>query len=370
MGTEQIAALVKKDRVHRDRRRGRAGRPTWGEPPMKIDLAPNERTLPALLQRQAEVFGERPLDDDRRRRMGASRRIRSVAARRAGALHAAGIGRGDRVALMCSNRVEILEAFLGCGWIGAVSVPINTASMGPQIEYLLANSGARLLVIEAPFVERLATADLSRTALQAIWVVGDRPAARTRRTASACIALARCAGEPVEAQAGAARRHPRDPLHLRHHRPGQGRDVPACAVLLVGRQHRAHPGHRRRRRALHDLAAVPRQRAQHLCAGGAERVRAWCSSAASRLRASGRPCAGIEATVVYLLGAMVPMLLAQPEGAAERAHRVRIGLGPGVPAAAGEAFERAHRRAPARRLRLDRDQFRDRDRGRLAARAA
>jgi crotonobetaine/carnitine-CoA ligase len=49
------------------------------------------------------------------------------------------------------------------------------------------------------------------------------------------------------------------------------------------------------------------------------------------MRASG-------ATVVYLLGAMVPILLAQPEGEGERDHRVRIGLGPGVPAAAGQAF--------------------------------
>ena len=45
-----------------------------------------------------------------------------------------------------------------------------------------------------------------------------------------------------------------------------------------------------------------------------------------------------EATVVYLLGAMVPILLAQPAGEAERAHCVRIGLGPGVPATAGAAF--------------------------------
>jgi carnitine-CoA ligase len=48
--------------------------------------------------------------------------------------------------------------------------------------------------------------------------------------------------------------------------------------------------------------------------------------------------AAAEATVVYLLGAMVPILLAQPAGDAERAHRVRIGLGPGVPASAAEAF--------------------------------
>jgi crotonobetaine/carnitine-CoA ligase len=45
-----------------------------------------------------------------------------------------------------------------------------------------------------------------------------------------------------------------------------------------------------------------------------------------------------EATVVYLLGAMVPILLAQPPGGDEREHHVRIGLGPGVPAAANEAF--------------------------------
>ena len=45
-----------------------------------------------------------------------------------------------------------------------------------------------------------------------------------------------------------------------------------------------------------------------------------------------------EASVVYLLGAMVPILLAQPPSAAERGHRVRIGLGPGVPASAAARF--------------------------------
>ena len=81
--------------------------------------------------------------------------IENIVARRAGALRAAGISRGDRVALMCSNRAELLETFLACGWIGAVAVPINTASMGPQIEYYLTNSGAKLLVLEKSFVSRL-----------------------------------------------------------------------------------------------------------------------------------------------------------------------------------------------------------------------
>ncbi|HVV93709.1 MAG TPA: AMP-binding protein, partial [Hyphomicrobiales bacterium] len=40
-----------------------------------------------------------------------------------------------------------------------------------------------------------------------------------------------------------------------------------------------------------------------------------------------------RATVTYLLGAMVPMLLSRPETPLDRAHPVRIALGPGVPAA-------------------------------------
>src|SRR6266436_8202242 len=45
-----------------------------------------------------------------------------------------------------------------------------------------------------------------------------------------------------------------------------------------------------------------------------------------------------EATIIYLLGAMVPILLAGEPRADERAHSVRTGLGPGVPADLGSAF--------------------------------
>ena len=39
-----------------------------------------------------------------------------------------------------------------------------------------------------------------------------------------------------------------------------------------------------------------------------------------------------QATVTYVLGAMVPMLLAQPPSPADRAHKVRLALAPAVPA--------------------------------------
>ncbi|GGM24303.1 hypothetical protein GCM10010129_80950 [Streptomyces fumigatiscleroticus] len=44
------------------------------------------------------------------------------------------------------------------------------------------------------------------------------------------------------------------------------------------------------------------------------------------------------ATCVYVLGAMVLMLLAQPSGGADRAHRAWRGLGPGTPGALWEVF--------------------------------
>src|SRR4030095_10466350 len=95
---------------------------------------------------QAERHGDRPLLT-----IGdvtwTFRDAANAASRRAGMLAAAGIGRGDPVALLLGNRIELLEMVLACGWMGAIAVPINTAAMGPQIGYFLQNSGAKALVI-------------------------------------------------------------------------------------------------------------------------------------------------------------------------------------------------------------------------------
>jgi crotonobetaine/carnitine-CoA ligase len=44
------------------------------------------------------------------------------------------------------------------------------------------------------------------------------------------------------------------------------------------------------------------------------------------------------ATITYLLGAMVPMLMSRPPSPEERGHRVRVALAPGVPASYHAAF--------------------------------
>ena len=160
---------------------------------MTIDAlaAAIERTLPAMLQRagaRASATGRCCASRGAHGRIAT--RPRSPR-RRAAALRAAGVGRGDRVALMCGNRIEFLETFLGCGWLGAVGVPINTASMGPQIEYFLADSGARLLVIEDAFRRSTRRRPICRApALRAIWVSDERRRCAPRRTGIACAAVA------------------------------------------------------------------------------------------------------------------------------------------------------------------------------------
>ena len=62
-------------------------------------LPPRERTLPAMLARQARLFGDRPFLEMPGARWS-HRDAAKVAARRGAALRAAGIARGHRVALI------------------------------------------------------------------------------------------------------------------------------------------------------------------------------------------------------------------------------------------------------------------------------
>lgn len=290
----------------------------------------------AMLQRQAREFGSRPF-----LQMGdvswCHADAVAVAAKRAAALKAAGVVTGDRIALMTSNRVEFLEVFLGSSWLGAVTVPINTASMGPQIGYFLADSGARLLVIEQAFVDRLMHANLANSGLKAIWVVGADSALPATIDGIACHAYP--AADADEAEPAAVL--PGDILALLYTSgttgPAKGVICPQAQYFWWGVNSAVVLG------LTADDVLCTTLPLFHINALNtlAQAIVTGCSVVFEvRFSASGfwPTMQQRGATVVYLLGAMVPILLAQPESAVERAHRVRVGLGPGVPATAGAAF--------------------------------
>ena len=89
-------------------------------------------------------------------------------ARRSGALadalHRRGVRPGDRLALLMTNRPEYVEALVAATALGAISVPVNFRLTPPELAHVLADSGARLVVVDPelaplldPAIEQLAT---------------------------------------------------------------------------------------------------------------------------------------------------------------------------------------------------------------------
>ena len=64
----------------------------------------------------------------------------------AGGLAARGISRGDRVVSMMDNCPEALLTYFGCAWLGAVCVPVNSASTPDELGYFMARTKAVALV--------------------------------------------------------------------------------------------------------------------------------------------------------------------------------------------------------------------------------
>jgi long-chain acyl-CoA synthetase len=74
--------------------------------------------------------------------------------RLAGGLHALGVGRGDTVAFMLTNRPEFQLVDTAAMHLGATPFSIYNTSSVEQIEYLLRDAANRVMVVEAAFLER------------------------------------------------------------------------------------------------------------------------------------------------------------------------------------------------------------------------
>jgi fatty-acyl-CoA synthase len=118
-------------------------RPQWPDLPVyRSVLSPL-----MLLERTLHVFPEKVgvVDGDRR---VTYRELGQRVYRLASALRARGIGKGDRVALLLRNSLEMLEAHFAVPQLGAIMVPINVRLSSGEIQYILEHSGARALLLD------------------------------------------------------------------------------------------------------------------------------------------------------------------------------------------------------------------------------
>ncbi|MEE8374698.1 MAG: AMP-binding protein [Acidimicrobiia bacterium] len=60
-----------------------------------------------------------------------------------------GIGEGDVVATVMKNRVENVEVFWACQWLGAVYLPLSWRSQPGSVQYSLEDAGASVVVYES-----------------------------------------------------------------------------------------------------------------------------------------------------------------------------------------------------------------------------
>jgi len=97
----------------------------------------------------------------------------------AGGLAALGVGKGDTVALMLSNRAEFVPCDLAAVSLGAVPFSIYQTSSPEQIAYVVGDAEARVAIVEAAFLEPFERARADLPALEHLIVLDTEDSGET-----------------------------------------------------------------------------------------------------------------------------------------------------------------------------------------------
>lgn len=298
--------------------------PRWEMLPS--EFAPHERVLPVILARQAQKYPAKDLLVFGSERWSYEDAVQE-ASRAAHSLLNAGIGKGDRVAIVCSNRPEFLKIFLGCAWIGAVAVPINIAMRGQQLAHVFQNSSPKLLVIEQDLLPALASVSDHTILPPCAWIIGDRIDGLPGHISASLLPTSSESAAPADIEPG-------ETVAILYTSgttgPSKGVCCPQAQLFWWGvcsaRALQIQEGE-----VL--ITTLPLFHTNALNAFYQAMLNGCTyvllpKFSASRFWGAVRE---YRANVIYLLGAMAAILLAQPEKQDDKNHCVRVGLGGGVP---------------------------------------
>jgi acetyl-CoA synthetase len=84
--------------------------------------------------------------------------LQQAANRLSNALRSLGVERGDRVALVLPQRPETIVTYLACFQLGAIAVPLSFLFGPDALEYRLADSGTKVVVVDAQTAANLEAA--------------------------------------------------------------------------------------------------------------------------------------------------------------------------------------------------------------------
>ncbi|WP_084704559.1 acyl-CoA synthetase [Phaeacidiphilus oryzae] len=163
------------------------------------------QTAPAVAAEQAGFWRQAAADPDRIALVApdgeewTAGRLVGDAHRMVHGLRAAGLGRGDAFAIVLPNGPEFFAAYLAATQAGMYLVPINHHLVGPEIGWIVSDSGAKVLIAHERFAEA-ATAAADEAGLPADhrYAVGEidgfRPYAE--------LLAGRSAEEPADRESG------------------------------------------------------------------------------------------------------------------------------------------------------------------------
>lgn len=143
---------------------------------LRVDLI---RPVPRLLTEQAQLLGDKPAFRDDRRTV-TYRQLADRSRRLAGHLVAAGAAPGERVFICLDNSVETAESYLMTTRASLVGVCVNPDSAPTELAYLLADSGARVVITDPAHLGRLRELTRDRDDVLILVTGDEEPGADTR----------------------------------------------------------------------------------------------------------------------------------------------------------------------------------------------
>lgn len=84
--------------------------------------------------------------------------LRNLELRYATSLQRAGVGCGDRVALIMRNSLDYIALYFAIARLGAISVRVNFRLTGPEIAFILNDSGAKVVIFDEDLADSVASA--------------------------------------------------------------------------------------------------------------------------------------------------------------------------------------------------------------------
>jgi crotonobetaine/carnitine-CoA ligase len=248
----------------------------------------------------------------------------------------AGIRTGDRVAMMMGNCPEFLYTYYALTFIGVGAVPLNIAQRGEALAYILNDSGASAIVIDDGLLEHFSVIKERVPGVRFMIVRGTAPSARGDVVTIEEWLKAGRGRPPIGSEA----RTPADNILYTSGTTGPpkgviNKGINPANILKLWEPTGIHPGE-----TVYTSLPLFHGNALAVSALGAIMLD-YKLALGERFSASKHwnECRKYNAVEFNTLGAMIPILLKQPERPDDADNPVRVVLSAGCPAYAWRPFE-------------------------------